>query len=152
MNKINKAYARFEQENERRPSAEELAGELDLPIDKVADTLKFSGRHVSVDAPFVEGEDNTLIDVIVNEDSPNADRGLINESLLTEIDRALDTLQPREKEIIRNFFGIGVPEKTLEEIGNDLNLTRERVRQIKEKAIRRLRSSNRSRVLKTYLG
>ena len=152
LNKINKAYARFEQENERRPSAEELAGVVDLPIDKVADTLKFSGRHVSVDAPFVDGEDNTLIDVIVNEDSPNADRGLINESLSTEIDRALDTLQPREKEILRNFFGIGCPEKTLEEIGNHLGLTRERVRQIKEKAIRRLRSSGRSRVLKTYLG
>lgn len=152
LNKINKAYARFEQENERRPSAEELAGELDLPIDKVADTLKFSGRHVSVDAPFVEGEDNTLIDVMVNEDSPNADRGLINESLSTEIDRVLATLTPREADIIRKAFGIGMPEKTLEEIGADLNLTRERVRQIREKAIRRLRANNRSKALKTYLG
>lgn len=152
LNKISKAFSRFEQENERKPSAEELADELDLPVDKIADTLKMSGRHVSVDAPFVEGEDNSLLDVMPNDDSPNADRGLINESLSKEIDRALATLSPREAEIIRKFFGIGVPEKTLEEIGDEFHLTRERVRQIKEKAIRRLRANQRSRVLKTYLG
>ena len=152
LNKINKAYQRFEQEHERKPSAEELAELLDIPVDKIADTLKMSGRQVSVDAPFVEGEDNSLIDVMVNEDSPNADHTLINESLSREIDRALATLTPREADIIRKFFGIGVPEKTLEEIGIELHLTRERVRQIKEKAIRRLKSSSRSKILKTYLG
>ncbi|MBP3586212.1 MAG: RNA polymerase sigma factor RpoD/SigA [Paludibacteraceae bacterium] len=151
LNKINKAFQRFEQEHERKPSAEELAEELDIPVDKIADTLKMSGRHVSVDAPFVEGEDNCLIDVMVNEDSPNADRGLINESLSKEIDRALGTLTTREADIIRKFFGIGMPEKTLEEIGVDLHLTRERVRQIKERAIYKLKTSNKSRVLKTYL-
>ncbi len=152
INKINKAFSRFEQENERKPSAEELADELDIPVDKIADTLKMSGRHVSVDAPFVEGEDNSLIDVMVNEDSPNADRGLINESLATEIDRALETLTPREADIIRKFFGIKVPEMTLEEIGDELNLTRERVRQIKEKAIRRLKQNPRvNSLLKPYL-
>ena len=152
LNKINKALQRFEQEHERKPSAEELAEVLDIPIDKIAETLKMSGRHVSVDAPFVEGEDNCLIDVMVNEDSPNADRGLINESLSREIDRALNTLTAREADILRKFFGIGVPEKTLEEIGEDLHLTRERVRQIKEKAIHKLKTSSRSRVLMTYLG
>ena len=152
LNKINKAYQRFEQEFERKPSAEELAELLDIPVDKIADTLKMSGRQVSVDAPFVEGEDNSLIDVMVNEDSPNADHTLINESLSREIDRALATLTPREADIIRKFFGIGVPEKTLEEIGIELHLTRERVRQIKEKAIRRLRHSSRSKLLKSYLG
>ena len=153
MNKINKAFQRFEQEHERKPSAEELAEMLDIPVDKIAETLKMSGRHVSVDAPFVEGEDNSLIDVMVNEDSPNADRGLINESLSTEIDRALSIqLSPREADILRQFFGIGRPEKTLEEIGDELHLTRERVRQIKEKAIYKLSQSKRSRVLKSYLG
>lgn len=152
MNKINKALQRFEQEHERRPSAEELAEVLDIPIEKIAETLKMSGRHISVDAPFVEGEDNSLIDVMVNEDSPNADRGLITESLRTEITRALSTLTPREADILRKFFGIGMPEKTLEEIGEELNLTRERVRQIKEKAILRLKNGTRSHVLKTYLG
>ena len=152
LNKINKAYQRFEQEHERKPSAEELAELLDIPVDNIADTLKMSGRQVSVDAPFVEGEDNSLIDVMVNEDSPNADHTLINESLSREIDRALATLTPREADIIRKFFGIGVPEKTLEEIGIEFRLTRERVRQIKEKAIRRLKASSRSRILKTYLG
>lgn len=151
-NKVNKAYQRFEQEFERRPSAEELAEVLELPVDKIVDILKMSGRHVSVDAPFVEGEDNSLIDVMVNEDSPNADRGLINESLRTEVGRALATLTPREADILRKFFGIGVPEKTLEEIGEELNLTRERVRQIKEKAIRRLHQGQRSHILQTYLG
>ena len=152
LNKINKAYQRFEQEHERKPSAEELAELLDIPVDKIADTLKMSGSQVSVDAPFVEGEDNSLIDVMVNEDSPNADHSLINESLSREIDRALATLPAREADIIRKFFGIGVPEKTLEEIGIEFHLTRERVRQIKEKAIRHLKSSSRSRILKTYLG
>ena len=152
LNKINKAYQRFEQEHERKPSAEELAELLDIPVDKIADTLKMSGRQVSVDAPFVEGEDNSLIDVMVNEDSPNADHSLINESLSREIDRALATLPAREADIIRKFFGIGVPEKTLEEIGIEFHLTRERVRQIKEKAIRHLKSSSRSRILKAYLG
>jgi RNA polymerase primary sigma factor len=152
LNKINKAYQRFEQEHERKPSAEELAELLDIPVDKIADTLKMSGRQVSVDAPFVEGEDNSLIDVMVNEDSPNADHSLINESLSREIDRALATLPAREADIIRKFFGIGVPEKTLEEIGIEFHLTRERVRQIKEKSIRHLKSSSRSRILKTYLG
>ena len=109
MNKINKAFQRFEQEHERKPSAEELADMLDIPVDKIAETLKMSGRHVSVDAPFVEGEDNSLIDVMVNEDSPNADRGLINESLSTEISRALATLTPREADILKKFFGIGTP-------------------------------------------
>ena len=152
LNKITKAYSRFEQEFERKPSAEDLAERVDLPVDKIADTLKMSGRQISVDAPFVEGEDNSLLDVMPNDDSPNADRGLINESLSKEIDRALATLTPREADIIRKFFGIGVPEKTLEEIGEELHLTRERVRQIKEKAIKRLRANQRSRVLKTYLG
>ena len=152
MNKINKALQRFEQEHERRPSAEELAEALDMPVDKIAETLKMSGRHVSVDAPFVEGEDNSLIDVMVNEDSPNADRGLINESLSTEISRALATLTPREADILRKFFGIGTPEKSLEEIGDELHLTRERVRQIKEKAIHKLESGQRSRILMTYPG
>ncbi len=152
LNKINKAFARFEQENERRPSAEELAEELDIPVEKITDTMKVSGRHISVDAPFVEGEDNSLIDVMTNEDSPNADRTLINESLSKEIERALSTLTEREHEIVKKFFGLGVPEMTLEEIGDEFGLTRERVRQIKEKAIRRLRVSSKSKLLKTYLG
>ena len=130
LNKINKAFARFEQENERTPSPEELANVL----------------------PFSDGEDNNLLDVLVNTDSPNADRGLINESLSTEVERALATLTDRERDIIRYFFGIGCPEMTLEEIGEKFGLTRERVRQIKEKAIRRLRHSSRNKFLKSYLG
>ena len=152
LNKINKAFSKFEQQNERKPSAEELAEELDIPVDKIADTMKVSGRHVSVDAPFVEGEDNSLLDVMINDDSPNADRVLINESLSKEIERALSTLSEREHEIVKKFFGIGIPEMTLEEIGDEFGLTRERVRQIKEKAIRRLRQSSKSKLLKTYLG
>jgi RNA polymerase primary sigma factor len=152
LNKISKAFSKFEQENERRPSAEELADELDIPVDKIADTLKVSGRHISVDAPFVDGEDNSLLDVLVNDDSPMADRSLVSESLSTEIDRALSTLTEREKEILQMFFGIGMQEMTLEEIGDKFGLTRERVRQIKEKAIRRLRQNSRSKLLKTYLG
>ena len=152
LNKITKALAKFEQENERRPSSEELANIIGLPVDKIGDTLKVQGRHISVDAPFVEGEDNSLLDVLVNDDSPMADKTLVNESLSKEIDRALDTLTPREKDIIRMFFGIGCHEMTLEEIGQTFGLTRERVRQIKEKAIRRLRQNSRSRLLKSYLG
>ena len=152
LNKIGKVLSRFEQENERRPSAEELAEELDIPVDKITDTLKVSGRHVSVDAPFVEGEDNSLLDVLVNEDTPNTDGTLMYESLSREIDRALATLTERERDIIKMFFGIGCQEVTLEEIGDKFGLTRERVRQIKEKAIRRLRQGTRSKLLKTYLG
>jgi RNA polymerase primary sigma factor len=152
LNKINKAFSKFEQEHERKPSPEELAESLDLPADKVADTLRVSGRHVSVDAPFVDGEDNSLLDVLINNDSPSADRSLIMESLAKEIHRALATLTERESDIIRLFFGIGCQEMTLEEIGERFGLTRERVRQIKEKAIRRLRHTSRSKLLKTYLG
>ena len=152
LNKINRALSKFEQENERVPSPEELSEILDIPRDKIADTLRVSGRHVSVDAPFVDGEDNNLLDVLVNNDSPNADRGLVNESLNKEIERALSTLTERERDIVKYFFGIGTQEMTLEEIGEFFGLTRERVRQIKEKAIRRLRHSARSKLLKSYLG
>ena len=152
LNKINKAFSKFEQEFERKPSPEELAEVLDLPKEKVADTLRVSGRHVSVDAPFVDGEENSLLDVLPNNDSPNADRSLMNESLSKEIERALATLTEREREIIKYFFGIACQEMTLEEIGEKFGLTRERVRQIKEKAIRRLRHTSRSKLLKSYLG
>ena len=152
LNKINKAYSKFEQENERVPSPEELASMMDLPKEKIIDTLRVSGRHVSVDAPFVEGEDNTLLDVLDNKDSPIADDMLMNESLSREIERSLATLTERERDIIRLFFGIGCQEMTLEEIGEKFGLTRERVRQIKEKAIRRLRHTSRSKLLKSYLG
>ncbi|MDD3080096.1 MAG: RNA polymerase sigma factor RpoD/SigA [Paludibacter sp.] len=153
LNKINKAFSKFEQENERRPSPEELSEQLDIPVDKIADTMKVSGRHISVDAPFVEGEDNSLLDVMVNDDSPNADRALINESLSKEIERVLaHTLSDRERDIVKKFFGIGVPEMTLEEIGDEFGLTRERVRQIKEKAIRKLRPNSKSKLLKSFLG
>ena len=152
LNKINKALGKFEQENERQPSTEELADMIDIPKDKIADTLRVSGRHVSVDAPFVEGEDNSLLDVLPNDDSPSADRGLTNESLGTEIERALQILTVREREIIKSFFGIGCQEMTLEEIGERLDLTRERVGQIKEKAIRKLKKPSASKLLKSYLG
>ena len=152
LNKINKALTRFEQENERQPTNEELSEMIDVPKDKISDTLRVGSRHVSVDAPFVEGEDNSLLDVLPNDDSPSADRGLVNESLNTEIERALSTLTDREREIVKSFFGIGCQEMTLEEIGERFGLTRERVRQIKEKAIRRLKSPSRSTLLKGYLG
>ncbi|MBR4775559.1 MAG: sigma-70 family RNA polymerase sigma factor, partial [Bacteroidales bacterium] len=152
LNKINKALTRFEQENERQPTNEELSEMIDVPKDKISDTLRVGSRHISVDAPFVEGEDNSLLDVIPNDDSPSADKGLVNESLNTEIERALSTLTDREREIIKSFFGIGCQEMTLEEIGERFGLTRERVRQIKEKAIRRLKSPSRSKLLKGYLG
>jgi len=153
LNKINKAYSKLEQQFEREPSAEELADMLDLPIDKVSDTMKVSGRHVSMDAPFANGEESSLLDVLVNLDSPKADTGLMNESLSKEIDRALSTLTERERDVVKLFFGIGLNHGlTLEEIGDKFDLTRERVRQIKEKAIRRLRHSSRSKLLQQYLG
>eukprot|EP01012_Entosiphon_sulcatum_P056427 TRINITY_DN80090_c0_g1_i1.p1 TRINITY_DN80090_c0_g1~~TRINITY_DN80090_c0_g1_i1.p1 ORF type:complete len:288 (-),score=42.43 TRINITY_DN80090_c0_g1_i1:22-885(-) len=153
LNKINKAYSKLEQEYEREPSAEELAELLDLPIDKVSDTMKVSGRHVSMDAPFANGEESSLLDVLVNHDSLKADSGLIMESLSKEIDRALSTLTERERDVVKLFFGIGLNHGlTLEEIGDKFDLTRERVRQIKEKAIRRLRHSSRSKLLQQYLG
>jgi RNA polymerase primary sigma factor len=153
LNKINKAFSKLEQEFERAPSAEELAQALDLPEDKIKDTIKVSGRHISVDAPFVDGEDNSLLDVLVNNDSPKADRELMQESLQREIERSLSTLTERERDVIRLFFGIGMQHGlTLEEIGGKFDLTRERVRQIKEKAIRRLRHTSRSKLLKSYLG
>ena len=143
----------MEQEYERPPSASEMAKALDLPEDKVADTIKVSGRHISVDAPFVDGENNSLLDVLVNSDSPKADVDLMRESLQREIERSLSTLTERERDVIRLFFGIGMQHGlTLEEIGAKFDLTRERVRQIKEKAIRRLRHTSRSKLLKTYLG
>ena len=151
LNKITKELAKFEQENERKPSPEELAERLDIPVDKISDTLKVSGRSISVDAPFVEGEDNSLLDVLPNDDSPMADSSLNQESLSKEVDRALRQLYDREREILKMFFGIGCPEMTLEEIGTKFDLTRERVRQIKEKAIRRLKGQK-SKLLKSYLG
>lgn len=153
LNKINKAFSKLEQEFEREPSAEELAEILELPQDKVADTMRVSGRHVSMDAPFVNGEENSLLDVLVNHDSPRADNMLMNESLQREIERSLSTLTERERDVVKLFFGIGINHGlTLEEIGAKFDLTRERVRQIKEKAIRRLRHNSRSKLLKTYLG
>ena len=152
LNKINKIINKFEQEHERQPTPDEVAELLETSKEKVADTQRVSGRHISIDAPFVEGEDNSLLDVLPNNDSPSADRGLINESLKMEIERALSTLTERERNIIKYFFGIGCQEKTLEEIGETFNLTRERVRQIKEKAIRRLKSSGRKKLLMNYLG
>ncbi len=153
LNKINKAFSKFEQENERRPSPEELADVLDLPVEIFADTMIVWARHIPVDAPFVEGEDNSLLDVMINDDSPNADRSLINESLSKEIERVLIfTLSDRERDIVKKFFGLGIPEMTLEEIGDEFGLTRERVRQIKEKAIRKLRPNAKSKLLKSFLG
>ncbi|MBQ7690057.1 MAG: RNA polymerase sigma factor RpoD/SigA [Muribaculaceae bacterium] len=151
LNKITKAISRFEQIHERRPSVEELAQFIDVPVDKISDTMKVSGRHVSVDAPFVDGEDNSLLDVLPNTDSPMADSTLNQESLSKEVNRALDQLSPRERDILKMFFGIGCQEMTLEEIGAKFDLTRERVRQIKEKAIRRLKGQK-SKLLKAYLG
>ena len=151
LNKIGKALQRFEQENERRPSPMELAEQLDVPVEKIADTMKVSGRHVSVDAPFVDGEDNSLLDVLPNEDSPMADSSLNQESLSKEVNRALEQLNPRERDILKMFFGIGCQEMTREESGAKFDLTRERVRQIKEKAIRRLKGQK-SKLLKSYLG
>lgn len=154
LNKINKAFSKLEQEYERPPTAEELAETLEVPEDKVKESLNVSGRHVSMDAPLSSNEDGgTLMDVMSNQDSPNADQTLMSESLQREIERSLSTLTDKEREIIRLFFGIGMNHGlTLEEIGAKFNLTRERVRQIKEKAIRRLRHTSRNKLLKAYLG
>ena len=153
INKINKTYAFLEQSHERPPSAEEIAKELDMTINDVKESMKNSGRHVSMDAPLVEGEDSNLYDVLRSGESPNPDRDLLHESLRTEIERALETLTPREADVIRLYFGLGNQHPmTLEEIGETFDLTRERVRQIKEKAIRRLKHTSRSKILKTYLG
>ena len=153
INKINKMYALLEQSNERPPSAEEIAKELDMTVNDVKESMKNSGRHLSMDAPLVEGEDSNLYDVLRSGESPNPDRELIHESLQTEIERALETLTPREADVVRLYFGLGDQHPmTLEEIGETFDLTRERVRQIKEKAIRRLKHTSRSKILKTYLG
>lgn len=153
LNKISKALSRFEQEYEHRPSIAELARELGMAEDKVTEALKISGRHISVDAPFVEGEDNSLLDVLAGDDQPNTDRRLMDESLSQEIESVLANLSEREAQIVKHFFGIGnCPELTLEEIGMKFDLTRERVRQIKEKAIRTLRASDYTDSLKPYLG
>lgn len=154
LNKISKAFSKLEQEFEREPAPHEIAEVLEgMTPAEVADTLKISGRHISMDAPFVQGEENRLLDVLENEDEPRPDQGLMNESLSREVERALSTLTTREAEVLRLYFGIGVEHSlTLEEIGEKFELTRERVRQIKEKAIRRLRSTSRSKSLKYYLG
>ena len=153
INKINKTFARLEQENERPPSAEEIAKELDMTINDVKESMKNSGRHVSMDAPLIEGEDSNLYDVLRSGESPNPDRNLLHESLKVEIERALETLTPREADVVLLYFGLGdAHPMTLEEIGETFDLTRERVRQIKEKAIRRLKHTSRSKILRTYLG
>ncbi|MCG9910872.1 MAG: RNA polymerase sigma factor RpoD/SigA [Flavobacteriales bacterium] len=153
LNKLNKAFSKLEQEFEREPTEEELAQLLDLPEDKIKDSIMIAGRHVSMDAPLVQGEESTLYDVMINSDSPKADLDLMKESLQTEIERTLDTLSEREKEIIKLYFGIGLNHGlTIDEIGEKFDLTRERVRQIKEKALKRLRQSTRSKLLRTYLG
>ena len=151
INKIHKAMATFEQENQRRASTEEIAEMLDIPVEKVRDSMRVSGRSVSVDTPFQEGEDGTLLDVMTNEDDPGTDSGLNLESLSTDIRRALAQLPEREREVLEAFFGIGTRELSLEEIGDKYGLTRERVRQIKEKALRHIKHEH-SRTLKTYLG
>jgi len=153
INKINKTFARLEQENERPPSAEEIAKELDMTVSDVKESMKNSGRHVSMDAPLIEGEDSNLYDVLNSGESPNPDKTLLHESLKVEILRALETLTPREADVVKLYFGLSdAHPMTLEEIGETFDLTRERVRQIKEKAIRRLKHTSRSKILRTYLG
>jgi RNA polymerase primary sigma factor len=153
INKINKTYAFLEQTNQRPPSPDEIAKELDMTISDVKESLKNSGRHLSMDAPLREGEDSSLYDVLNFGESPNPDKDLMHESLQTEIERALDTLAPRDADVIRLYFGLnGNQPMTLEEIGETFGLTRERVRQIKEKGVRKLKHNSRSKILKTYLG
>ncbi|WP_033148739.1 RNA polymerase sigma factor RpoD/SigA [Prevotella sp. P6B1] len=152
VNKINREINRFEQLNERRPSIDEIAEKTDLPQDKIDEAMSINGHHISVDAPFIEGEDNSLLDVMTNSDAPLADNSLVEESLKSEIQNALNTLNERERNVVEASYGINQPELTLEEIGSKFGLTRERVRQIKEKAIRKLRNSKANKFLKTYLG
>jgi RNA polymerase primary sigma factor len=152
VNKINRMLSKFEQENERRPSVEEISQEINLPEEKVDEAMSANTRHVSVDAPFTDGDEGSLLDILVNESSPMADRQLVMESLQAEIKQALRILNERERNVVEAFFGINGPELTLEEIGEKYGLTRERVRQIKEKAIRRLREGTKNKMLKAYLG
>ncbi len=153
LNKISKTFSELEQKFEREPSPEELAEVLEVTTGEVVDTMKISGRHVSMDAPFVQGEENSLLDVLENDGEIKPDDGLMNDSLRKEVQRALSTLTQREADVITLYFGLnGEHAMTLEEIGEKFNLTRERVRQIKEKAIRRLRHTSRSKTLKPYLG
>ena len=153
INKITKAYATLEQEHERAPSANEIADNLEMGENDVKESMRNSGRHVSMDAPLVEGEDSNLYDVLNSGESPNPDKSLLHESLRVEISRALETLTPREADVVKLYFGLGEHQPmTLEEIGETFDLTRERVRQIKEKAIRRLKHTSRSKILMTYLG
>ena len=151
VSRMKKVIQQFEQEYERKPSAQELAELTDVAEDKIHDALRSDGRHVSVDAPFQEGEDNSLLDVMTNPDMPSTDNVMMGESLTLEIDRVLSSLKEREELVIRMSFGIGEREMTLDEIGDKLGLTRERVRQIKEKAIKQLRESGMSKQLKAYL-
>ena len=150
--KVNRVLSKFEQENERRPSVDEISERIDLPEDKIDDALRAQNKHISMDAPIYEGEDGNMLDTMVNDDSPMADYQLLKESLKEEVHSALNGLNDREKSVIEAFYGIGMPEMTLDEIGSKYGLTRERVRQIKEKAIRRLRNNTYNEVLKTYLG
>jgi RNA polymerase primary sigma factor len=153
LNKISKTFSELEQKFEREPSPEELAEVLEVTANEVVDTMKISGRHVSMDAPFVQGEENSLLDVLENDGDEKPDDGLMTDSLRKEVQRALSTLTQREADVITLYFGLnGEHAMTLEEIGEKFNLTRERVRQIKEKAIRRLRHTSRSKTLKPYLG
>jgi RNA polymerase primary sigma factor len=153
INRINRAFARLEQEFEREPSSQEIADMLEMAPDEVKDALKTNGRTVSMDAPISSEEDNTMYDVMQSADTPSPDRNLINESLAYEIERALSTLSPREARVLKLYFGISMKHPfTLEEIGEELGLTRERVRQIKEKAIKRIQYTTRCRILKSYLG
>ena len=152
VNKINKALNKFEQENERRPSIEEIAATTDIPEEKVDDALKANTRHVSVDAPFSDDDSGSMLDVMTDSNAPSVDKELLMESLREELRKVLDTLKERERLVIKHYYGIDTQEKTLEEIGSKYGLTRERVRQIREKAIRKLRNSSNSNILKTYLG
>ncbi|RIV68755.1 sigma-70 family RNA polymerase sigma factor [Flagellimonas aequoris] len=153
INKIKKTFSYLEQAHERPPSPEEIAKELDMTVTEVKQSLRNTGRHVSMDAPLKEGETSNLYDVLRAGDSPKPDKGLMHQSLYTEINRALDTLSPREADVVRLYYGIGnQPSMTLEEIGSTFDLTRERVRQIREKAIRKLRHTSKSKILKSYLG
>ena len=152
VNKINQLQNKFEQEFERRPNSSEIAERIDIPEDKVIDAMKANGKHVSVDAPFSDGDDNSLIDVLPDSDIPMADNELVMESLRKEIADALHTLNERERNVIECFYGINQPEMTLEEIGDRYGLTRERVRQIREKALRKLRKNTKNKQLKSYLG